>query len=257
MTWDPVQYGRYADERSRPFFDLIRRIDADAPRRVIDLGCGPGNLTAVLAERWPGSVVEGIDSSPEMIEQAQARRDSRITFRLRDVADFAVPPDGDVVVSNATLQWVPRHQDLLRQWASDLPPGGWLAFQVPGNFDAPSHRLMRDVAHLPRWSAQLGRVLRHHDAVWSAPRYADLLLEAGLLVDAWETTYVHVLTGPDPVLEWVRGTGLRPVLAALSPDEAAEFEAEYAPRLRQAYPQRPYGTLFPFHRVFAVARRPG
>lgn len=254
VHWDPEQYARYADERGRPFLDLLARVGASAPRRVVDLGCGPGPLTALLAERWPDAAVEGIDSSAEMIASAAALG-SRVGFRVGDAADWVMPADTDVLVSNATLQWVPEHRTLVPRWASALPPGGWLAFQVPDNFDSPSHVLMRTLAESPRWRSSLDGVLRHHDAVASAAEYADLLLGAGLAADVWETTYVHVLTGADPVLEWVRGTGLRPVLAALPDDERAEFEATYAAALREAYPPTPHGTLFGFRRIFAVGHR--
>src|SRR4051794_26456595 len=137
MRWDPEQYNRYSGERGRPYVDLLARIGATAPRRVVDLGCGPGTLTGLLASRWPAALVEGIDSSPEMIEAAAAVPE--VQFRVEDVTSWRVPPDADVVISNATLQWVPSHRALLSQWAAHLPSGGWLAFQVPGNFDSPSH----------------------------------------------------------------------------------------------------------------------
>jgi trans-aconitate 2-methyltransferase len=264
MRWDPAQYARYDKERGRPFVDLLSRIAHPAPRRVVDLGCGTGSLTALLAARWPEALVEGVDSSPEMIEQAEAVEGA--TFRVEDVTTWRLPPDADVVISNATLQWVPSHRELLGAWAAALPGDGWLAFQVPGNFDAPSHRLMRALATSPRWSALVGDVLRHHDNVGSPAEYAALLLDAGLEVDAWETTYLHLLTGPDPVLHWVRGTGLRPVLAALAdksgPDAADSrpatevFEAEYAAELRASYPATEHGTLFPFRRIFVAAHKP-
>jgi trans-aconitate 2-methyltransferase len=252
MRWDPQQYGRFAGERGRPFLDLVARIDAAAPRRVVDLGCGPGQLTALLADRWPGATVEGIDSSPEMIDAASPG--PGVSFRVGDVRDWD-PSDTDVIVSNATLQWVPEHRELVARWAAGLPSGGWLAFQVPGNFDAPSHVLMRSVAASPRWASALDGVLRHSDAVAAPEEYAQLLLGAGLAVDVWTTTYLHVLRGPEAVLEWVRGTGLRPVLQALSPTAAAEFEREYLDALRSAYPATPHGTLFPFRRIFAVGTR--
>ncbi|HEY2271808.1 MAG TPA: trans-aconitate 2-methyltransferase [Jatrophihabitantaceae bacterium] len=252
MRWDPDQYGRFATERARPFLDLIARIEAVLPRSVVDLGCGTGELTALLAARWPDATVEGIDSSPEMIEAAQ-RRASPVRFSLGDVTSWA--GDADVIVSNAALQWVPSHRELLSRWAGSLPAEGWLAFQVPGNFDEPAHALMRSLASSPRWASQLAGVLRHHDAVGSPESYATLLLEAGLRVDVWETTYLHVLSGPDPVLQWLRGTGLRPVLAALSDEDGAAFSAELAVELRTAYPAAEHGTLFPFRRVFAVASR--
>jgi trans-aconitate 2-methyltransferase len=256
MQWDPHQYNRYADERARPFLDLVARIGAVAPRRVVDLGCGPGTMTALLRSRWPDAVVEGVDSSEEMIAAALPLADERLSFRVGDVTSWEPDSDVDVVVSNATLQWVPGHQALLTQWAAALPSGGWLAFQVPGNFDSPSHALMRSLAAAPRWSSSLDGVLRHHDAVGSPASYASLLMSAGLVADVWETTYLHVLPGPDPVLEWLRGTGLRPVLAALSAEDGAAFSAALAEALRDAYPATEHGTLFPFRRVFAVGHRP-
>ena len=254
MRWDPFQYARFADERARPFLDLIARIDSVGPRRVVDLGCGPGTQTAVLARRWPDALVEGIDSSPEMI--ARAAQVPGVAFRVADAATWTMPADCDVIVSNATLQWVPGHADLLREWGAALPRGGWLAFQVPGQFGSPSHVLMRELASSPRWAPLVGDVLRHHDAVLTPGEYAALLLRCGLVVDAWETTYLHVLDGADPVLEWVRGTALRPVLAELSSQDAAEFEGQYAAMLRVAYPRTAHGTMFPFRRIFVVAHRP-
>jgi len=253
MRWDPQQYGKFAEERGRPFLDLIARIEADAPRRVVDLGCGSGQLTALLADRWPTATVEGIDSSPEMI--AAAPSGDRLSFRVGDVVDWD-PSGVDVIVSNATLQWVPTHRELVARWAAALPADGWLAFQVPANFDAFSHVLMRSLAESQRWASSLRGILRHDGAVGSPEEYALLMLSAGLRVDVWATTYVHVLTGPDAVLEWVRGTGLRPVMQALPPESYALFEPEYAAQLREAYPATPDGTLFPFRRIFAVGRRP-
>ncbi len=255
MRWDPTQYTRYADERGRPFVDLVAQIGAEAPRRVVDLGCGPGNLTALLAQRWPSATVEGVDSSEEMITTAAGSVDG-VAFHVGDVRSWTPGPDVDVIVSNATLQWVPDHLPLITSWAAALPADGWLAFQVPGNFGSPSHVLMRELAESPRWSATLGGVLRHSDAVAAPEVYASTLADAGLDIDVWETTYLHVLPGPDPVLEWVRGTGLRPVLALLGDSERAEFEASYAAALREAYPAGPHGTVFPFRRLFAVGHKP-
>jgi trans-aconitate 2-methyltransferase len=252
MRWDPRQYSRFADERSRPFHELVGRIGADAPGVVTDLGCGSGELTATLAERWPAARIRGIDSSPEMI--AQAPRAERVEFSLGEAQAFAATGT-DVLISNALLQWVPDHLALLAMWAGQLQPGGWLAFQVPANFTAPSHVLMRELAESGAWRQRLAGVLRHGDAIAEPPEYVDVLATAGLRVDAWQTEYLHVLGGEDPVLEWVRGTGLRPVLAALSDDEAARFSAEYAARLRQAYPRAPYGTVFGFRRTFVVAHK--
>jgi trans-aconitate 2-methyltransferase len=255
MQWDPQQYGQFTDERGRPFVDLVSRIAATSPRRVVDLGCGTGRMTALLAQRWPGAIVEGIDSSAEMI--AAATPGERLSFRVGEVETWVPPPDADVIVSNATLHWVPTHRSLVAAWAAALPADGWLAFQVPGNFGSLSHTLMRALAESPRWASSLTGVLRHGEAVATPEEYAELLLAAGLDADVWETTYVHVLSGADPVLEWVRGTALRPIMAALPPASYASFEEEFAAELRQAYPATKHGTtLFAFRRIFAVGHRP-
>jgi trans-aconitate 2-methyltransferase len=255
-VWDPELYQRFGDERSRPFFDLVGRVAAEAPRVVVDLGCGPGTLTATLARRWPGAQIHGIDSSAEMIEAARAlpADGQRLSFALGDVRDWE--PDGrvDVIVSNAVLQWIPDHLVVLARWAGFLPAGGWLAFQVPGNFDQPSHRALRELAGSGRWRPLLAGVQFNRQAADPA-QYVDLLARAGFEVDAWETTYLHVLHGDDAVLDWYRGTGLRPVIAALTPRQADEFLADYRARMNEAYPAAPYGTVFPFRRVFVVAVR--
>lgn len=257
MQWDAAKYRQFGDYRDRPFFDLTARIRAEAPRRVVDLGCGPGNLTATLAARWPGAAVEGVDSSAEMLEKAETMAGGNLGFRQADIADWMPAPDTDVVVTNAALQWVPGHRQLLAGWLEALPAGAWFALQVPGNFDAPSHALMRELAASPEWSGRLSGVLRHDDVVGEPADYLQLMLDAGCDADAWETTYLQLLQGPDPVLEWVRGTGLRPVLAALPAGEARSFEADYARLLRRAYPEGRHGTIFPFRRVFAVAQKRG
>lgn len=251
--WDPTTYLTFADHRGRPFHDLVGRIGADQPRRIVDLGCGPGNQTETLASRWPGAVVEGIDSSPEMVEAAKARG---IAARVGDVHDWVPEPDTDVVITNAVLQWVPGHDALLRRWAGQLPSGAWLAMQVPGNFGAPSHVLIRQQAESPEWRADLASlVLREGDAVGTPAHYADLFLDAGCRVDAWETTYLQLLTGPDPVLNWVIGTAMRPIRAALDDERWNAFVTELAPKLAAAYPARSDGsTWFEFRRVFAIAR---
>lgn len=255
--WDPGQYQRFADERSRPFLDLIARIGAAEPGYVADLGCGPGNLTAVLAQRWPGAEVTGVDSSPEMIAAAASeaeRAPGRLSFTLGDLTDWEPSRPPDVVVSNAVLQWVPDHLAVITRWAGLLPSGGWLAVQVPGNYDQPSHAILRELAGSQRWRPLLAGVQLNRQSA-SPQEYLDLLARAGCRVDAWETTYLHVLPGENPVLEWYRGTGLRPVLARLAGEHARQFMAEYAERAREAYPAAPYGTVLPFRRVFAVAQR--
>lgn len=251
--WDPATYLNYADLRARPFHDLVGRIRADAPRRVADLGCGPGNLTVDLERRWPSATIEACDSSPEMVAAARA---AGVDAQLLDVQDWVPAPDTDVVVTNAVLQWVPGHQELLRRWAGQLPSGAWLAMQVPGNFGAPSHVLARSLASSPRWASRVGP-LRDEESVGSPEEYANLFADAGCPVDAWETTYVQPLTGENAVLEWITGTALRPIRAALDDASWAAFRAELAPRLAQAYPARPDGTVwFHFRRIFVVAQVP-
>jgi trans-aconitate 2-methyltransferase len=186
---------------------------------------------------------------------ARAPSGPNVVFTVGSAQDFDAT-DTDVLVSNAMLQWVPDHEKLLVSWCRQLNPGGRLAFQVPANFDAPSHRLMRELAESPSWRDRLYGVLRGADAVADPARYLDRLTRLELDVDVWQTEYLHVLPGPDPVLEWVRGTGLRPVLAVLSEPDAAAFSAEYAAALREAYPPQPYGTVFGFTRTFVVARKP-
>jgi trans-aconitate 2-methyltransferase len=253
--WDPGQYLRYAGERARPFFDLLARVGAEDPGYVADLGCGPGNLTAALADRWPAAEIVGVDNSPEMIAAAgaQARTRDGLSFTLGDIRDWRPARPLDVLLSNAVLQWVPGHLDVVRQWPGLLAPGGWLAFQLPGNFDQPTHTILLDLVRSQRWAPLLGGVVLNRQAR-SPVEYLDLLAGAGCSVDAWETTYLHVLPGPDPVVEWYRGTGLRPVLAALDAGQAEAFLAEYGERVAKAYPAAPYGTVLPFRRIFVVAQ---
>jgi trans-aconitate 2-methyltransferase len=274
--WDAAQYLRFGGERARPFFDLLAQVGAEKPRYVADLGCGPGNLTAVLAQRWPHARVVGVDSSPEMIAAARStelapRRGveggssplaqasdkdvgERISFSVADVRDWEPDSAPDVLICNAVLQWVPGHQDLLVRWADMLAPGGWLAFQLPGNFDQPSHVIVREMAASPKWREALRNAELNRQA-GDPQEYAALLARPGYDVNAWETSYVHILPGENPVLEWTRGTTLRPVLSALDDDQGAAFLGEYAKRLRQAYDPGPFGTIFPFRRVFTVLNR--
>jgi trans-aconitate 2-methyltransferase len=257
-AWDPATYLRFAGERARPFLDLLAQVRHPSPAVVVDLGCGEGALTASLARRWPGARIHGVDSSAEMLTAAAAHAEAgRVTFEQGDVRDWH--PDGpvDVLVTNAVLHWVPGHADLLRRWAGSLAPGGELAVQVPGNFRAPTHALLTELCRSPRWSARVAAVAPRPDAVLEPAGYLDVLTGAGLQADVWETTYLHVLRGPDPVLGWVRSTVLRPVLGALDEAEVEDLTKAYAAALRAAYPERPDGsTVLPFRRVFAVGRRP-
>jgi trans-aconitate 2-methyltransferase len=253
-TWDPERYLAYADERGRPFVELLARIGAADPASVVDLGCGPGNLTRLLTERWPAAQVTGLDSSAAMIEKARTAG-GPVAYEVADVRDWATaaaPGSVDVLVSNATFQWVPGHLDLLPALVRAVRPGGWFAFQVPGNFTEPSHRLREELAAEPPYAAHtvgLDAPASHDPAV-----YLETLAGAGCEVDAWETTYLHVLTGDDPVFTWISGTILLPTRAAL-PDELWEpFAVELKRRLAAAYPVRHGRVVMPFRRIFAVAR---
>ena len=252
--WDPAIYLEFADERARPFGDLLVQVLADVPDRVVDLGCGPGQLTASLADRWPEASVLGIDASSEMIARAQAYAHSHLRFQVQDLRTWHPAEPVDVIVSNATLQWVPEHRRLLPGLLDALAPGGWLAFQVPANFDQPSHQLLHELADDPRFAPFTAG--RDQPSAYDAATYLEDLSALGCAVNAWETTYLHVLTGPDPVFRWISGTGARPVLQALPKEQREEFVREYQHRLAAAYPEREHGTLLPFRRVFVVARRP-
>jgi trans-aconitate 2-methyltransferase len=257
VQWDPELYGRYREERGRPFHELLARIPVADARLVVDLGCGPGTLTKVLTERWPSARVMGVDSSPEMVAAAEPLAEpGRLEFVRCDVGAWNPPGPVDVIVANALLQWVPGHLDLLAPLAGRLAPGGCLAFQVPANFDAPSHTALVELRTSPRWRDRLGDAADRGGAVESPTRYLEALTAAGLEPDVWQTSYLHVLHGDDAVLEWVKGTALRPVLSALDEEGQREFLDEYGAMLRESYPRASYGTVFPFLRTFAVGRRP-
>ncbi len=267
-TWDPEQYLRFEAERARPFHDLVAQVGQVAhrsPGTVVDLGCGPGQLTATLADRWPAARVTGVDSSAAMIAEAVPRtRPGRLDFVHQAIEDWWPAAPVDLVVSNAALQWVPSHVDLLGTWVREaITPGGTIAFQVPSPGGSAAAIAFRTVAASPRWADRLAAV-----ALGSGPRgsrtpvrtpdeYLDLLARLGCAVNAWETTYLHVLPGEDPVLEWFSGTGLRPYLDALAGDAEAvrAFRTGVAEALREAYPREPYGTVLPFRRTFVVAGR--
>jgi trans-aconitate 2-methyltransferase len=258
LNWDAPTYDGYADERAHPFYDLLARVGASRPFVVVDLGCGTGSGLLTMANRWPDARLIGVDSSVDMLAAAAAalRGFPDVTLIHADARDWSPDTAVDILVSNALLQWIPDHAELLRTMASWLGPAGWLAMQVPGNFDAPSHVLLRQLADSQQWTAHLGGSLRGADSVLDAAGYLRILRQAGLTVEAWETTYLHVLTGPDPVLRWTSGTALRPVFAVLVDRDAQEFSGQYAELLNSAYPADETGrVLFPFRRIFAVARR--
>ncbi|HEV2309556.1 MAG TPA: trans-aconitate 2-methyltransferase [Acidimicrobiia bacterium] len=256
-TWDPAQYLRFADHRARPFFDLLAPVQAQAPRHVVDAGCGPGNLTVTLADRWPTAAVLGFDSSVDMVERAAALTTPRVRFTVDDATTWQPAEPVDVLIANALLHWIPAHDQLAVRWLGFLAPGGWLAFQVPGNFTSPSHLAIGEVLDRARWRAVLPEGVTDRAGSFDPAHYLAALADAGAAVDAWETTYVHLLEGPAPVLEWIKGTALRPVLTALETDARRdEFLAELNERLVALYPPGPHGTVFPFRRVFVVARVP-
>jgi trans-aconitate 2-methyltransferase len=269
--WDPGQYAVFGDERSRPFFELVGRIPpvglGGAPEMVVDLGCGPGPLTASLAERWPGARVVGVDNDAAMLQQANALclgngAVPNLSFVVGDLGTWKATDHDvetiDVVIANAALQWDLGHLDRMAHLLNQVTPGGYLAFQVPGNLDDPHHQAIRGQWAEPEWQQYSGIAAlpdRTHNS-HQAKTYLHALATLGANVDAWDTTYVHILQGDDPVLEWVKGTALRPVLNAL-PDEATRnrFCDQLAPKLRAAYPSETYGTPFPFKRVFVVAQK--
>ena len=250
--WDPQTYLRYAGERGRPFGELLARVGADRPRTVVDLGCGPGNLTVLLKRRWPDAQVTGVDSSPQMV--AAADPGQGVEYVVGDLREWRSSSRVDVLVSNAALQWVPGHLELLPSLVGQVAAGGWFAFQVPGNFDEPSHTLRRELADDPRFAPHL-RGVASPDA-FGPEVYLEQLAALGCAVDAWEITYLHVLPGEDPVFGWVVGTGARPTLEALPPSLRSAFEHEFRTALRSAYPRGPHGTVLPFRRVFVVAQVP-
>jgi trans-aconitate 2-methyltransferase len=251
--WDPDVYLAFADQRARPFYDLLSWVGAEQPRRVVDLGCGAGNLTAQLARRWPDAVIEALDSSPEMVAAARERG---VDATVGDLRTWTPHPDTDVVLSNAAAQWVPGHAELMVRWAGELAAGSWIAVQMPGNFESPSHAAVRAVARREPYAKLLRDVPFRVGTVVDTPaNYARRLIDAGCTVDAWETTYLHQLTGEHPVLEWISGTALRPVSERLNEQEYQRFRQELIPLLADAYPARPDGTtFFPFRRVFVVAQ---
>ena len=264
-SWDPGQYLKFADHRLRPALDLMGRIPLENPRVIYDLGCGSGNVTRLLADRWHDADVIGMDNSPEMLGQAAASGDGVVPGRVRweegDLAGWCPAQTPSVFFSNAVIQWVADHHELVPRLWNTLPPGGCLAIQAPLSWDMRSHQIMRETlanggaVGQPVGSAELRSAVGNR-WVQDPDFYYDLLApEAGHL-DVWTTEYQHVLTGDDAVLEWVTGTGLRPILNGLEDGERESYLEEYRSRLNLEYPKRPDGvTLYPFRRLFFVAVR--
>lgn len=254
--WDPLQYAQFSDERSRPFYDLFGRLGNLTLTRIVDLGCGSGELTRLFHKRWRGAEVVGLDSSKEMLEMAAAYADGdRLRFVQADIGQWQAQEPVDLIFTNAALQWVPDHQTLIPRLAQQLASKGVLAVQMPDNFFAPSHRVVREVAGSRAWGVPVDDLMAR-TYVQPLHWYIETLQSLGLEVEAWATEYQHILQGEDPVLEWIKGTALRPYLKRLEPvGQVDVFLKEVGAALRQAYPSSPYGTLFPFRRIFFIATR--
>jgi trans-aconitate 2-methyltransferase len=249
--WDPALYTRFEAERTRPAFDLLSRVPIEKPRLVADLGCGPGNSTALLAARWPEADVVGIDSSPAMVAEARERLPD-LHFEVADLVSWQPPVAPDLIFANAVLQWLPQHGVLLPRLMECLAPGGVLAVQMPDNLDEPSHKLMQAVAAEGAWALRLANARR--PALRGLDDYYDLLAKSSSSVDVWETRYYHPMPSPAHIVEWVRATGLRPFLGPLSPEERTAFVSRYEQAIDAAYPVRADGRrLLKFPRVFMVA----
>ena len=253
--WNPAQYQRFSDERSRPFFDLVSRVADDDVHTVADLGCGPGNLTNTLVSRWPEASIVGVDNSPEMLAAAaKLPPQLHLHFVSGDITTWQPEQPLDRLVSNAALQWVPDHPTLIPRLVSLLAPRGILAVQMPYNFDEPTHTVLEELLAQEPWGRILGPRQPQY-FVQTPAWYANTLHSLGCTVDLWETVYYHVLKGPNAVVEWVKGTALRPTLSRLREEQQQEFLTIYGERMRAAYPEGPHGTLFPFRRLFFVGRR--
>jgi trans-aconitate 2-methyltransferase len=255
--WDAGQYLKFSEERSRPFADLLAQVHREYARLIADLGCGPGNLTRALVERWPAARVVGVDNSPEMLAKAiPSAIPGRLDFVQADIACWSPKESVDLIVSNAALHWIRDHDSLLSRLAEMLTPDGILAVQMPNRFGTPSQTAIEETASKPPWASSLKGVGLHQESVMPLPWYVDRLLGLGFTVNAWETAYIHVMTGENPVLEWLKGTALRPLLERLG-READGFLSALGSRLKTAYPAKGNVTLFPFPRLFFVATRRG
>jgi trans-aconitate 2-methyltransferase len=255
-TWNDAQYLKFADERTRPSRELLARVPLAAPRTVVDLGCGPGNSTELLARRWPDARVVGVDNSAAMLKRA-ASDHPHIAWQEADVATWTADEPVDVLFANAVLQWLPEHASLFSQLLKQVAPGGVLAVQMPRNFDEPSHRLMRETPgpwH-ERFMSAKGAV-RRSSPVATPAFYYDLLAPHASRVDLWQTSYEQVMPDAEAIVEWVKGTGLMPYLEALSDDaERARYVDAYRDGIAQAYAVRADGKrLFTFPRLFIVAQ---
>ena len=254
MSWSASQYVKFEEERTRPVRDLVQRIPNHRVERAADIGCGPGNSTEILRERYPDAGIVGIDSSSDMIDAARKRLPD-VAFRVADIAGWD-ETGFDVILANAVIQWIPGHEALLPALIAKLAPGGSLAVQTPDNLDEPSHRLMREVAAQGPWAGKLAGAADARAERKSADWYFRLLRAHAPRVDIWRTTYFHPLAGARAIVEWVKGTGLRPFLDPLDASEREAYLERYEAAIVEAYPAEADGTvLLPFPRLFFVAAR--
>ncbi|MGD9867324.1 MAG: trans-aconitate 2-methyltransferase [Hyphomicrobiales bacterium] len=257
MDWSAGQYLRFEDERTRPARDLLNAVRNLSPGRAVDLGCGPGNSTELLVERYPEAAVEGIDSSTDMIEKARERLPG-LRFEVADISAWEPEDRYDVIFSNAVMHWLPGHARLFPRLAACLKPGGSLAIQMPDNMDEPSHRAMREVAALPEFAGKLAGAGEERSGIASPSAYYSMLQPCCGRIDIWRTVYNHALAGPEAIVEWFKGSGLRPYLTRLNQSDRALFLDTYLETVRQGYPPMPDGrVLLAFPRLFLVAERPG
>ncbi|MEI8145428.1 MAG: trans-aconitate 2-methyltransferase [Alphaproteobacteria bacterium] len=255
--WSAAQYVKFEDERTRPARDLLAHVPNHEPREVVDLGCGPGNTTQLLLERFPHAHITGLDSSPDMIKNARARLKG-IAFEVADLTTWMPPPTQtvDVVYANAVFQWIPGHETILPRLISLLPEGGSLAIQMPDNLDEPSHVAMRIAAGTGPWAEKLKPASGARTAIGSPTSYYQLLKPHCRRVDVWRTVYNHPLDGVGGIVEWFKGSGLRPFLNLLSEPEKADYLARYTEEIAPHYPVQSDGkVLLAFPRLFIVATR--
>lgn len=255
LDWDPALYTRFEAERTRPAAELLARVAHAAPRHVVDLGCGPGNSTELLAQRFPQAQVTGLDNSEAMLESARKRL-PQAEFVLADIAQWAPAVAPDVIFANASLQWVTGHGELFPRLLRCLAPGGVLAVQIPDNLNEPTHRLMRELAAQEPWREYLPHAASQRETLAGVETYYDLLAPQSRLVDAWHTVYRHVMPSPQAIVEWLKATGLRPFLDPLPADLREGFVQAYIQRIAEAYAVRADGRrLLAFPRMFIVAQR--